>query len=241
MYADVHEYIKTCDQCQKATRDYNPKKYPLNPLPAGEFFSRLHMDILGPLKPTKEGFYYILLVVDACIGWVEGFPLASQDVDTIANTLFSQIISPYGAPHLITLDRGANFLSAIVQALCELFSITRHKTSAYHPVSNGVVNTVIAKSLRALCAEKHTAWAKHPPGILMGLRLTSNASTKCSPYLMLFGTLRQMRLPIDYSPIPKDSLPKTLKQYIEEVKENVEISKQIAKAITIESKQNKKE
>lgn len=242
MYSDIHEYIKTCDQCQKATRDYNPKKAPLNPLPTGEFFSRLHMDILGPLTTTKEGFKYILLVVDSCTGWVEGFPLASQDAETIANTLFSQIISRYGAPHSITSDRGANFLSAIVQALCELFSITRHKTSAYHPASNGrveVMNSVIAKSLRALCAEKQTDWAKHLPGILMGLRLTPNASTKCSPYFMVFG--RQMRLPIDCSLIPKDNIPKTVKQYIDEIKENIETSQQIAKVNLAESKEKQKE
>lgn len=242
MYADVQNYIKTCEQCQKATRNYNPKKAPLNPLPVGEFFSRLHMDILGPLTPTKEGYKYILMVVDACTGWVEGFPLVNQDAETIARTLFSEIICRYGAPHSITSDRGANFLSAIVQSLCELFNITRHKTSAYHPASNGrveVMNSVIGKSLRALCAEKQTDWAKHLPGILMGLRLTPNASSKFSPFFMVFG--KQMRLPIDCSLLPKDNLPKSAKEYVDEVKQNVEVSKQIANANTNEAKQKQKE
>lgn len=48
MYRDIDNHVKSCDPCQHATRDYNNKKAPLNPLPITEPFSRLHMDILGP-------------------------------------------------------------------------------------------------------------------------------------------------------------------------------------------------
>jgi hypothetical protein len=242
MYRDIENHIKSCDPCQRASRDYNQKPTPLNPLPVSEPFSRLHMDILGPLTLTPEGFKYILLVVDSCTGWIEGFPMVNQNAETVADLLFSQIICRYGAPHSIVSDQGANFLSAVVQSLCEFFNVTRHKTSAYHPACNGrveVMNSVIAKSLRAQCSTSQEKWAKHLPGILLGLRLSQNSSTNFSPYYMVFG--HQMRLPVDCSLLPKDNLSKSVKQYIEEIKEVTEISLDIAKQNTEHSKQKQKE
>ena len=37
----------------------------MNPFPIAKRFERWHIDILGPLYKTKEGFEYILLCGDA--------------------------------------------------------------------------------------------------------------------------------------------------------------------------------
>ena len=242
MYRDIEVHIKSCDPCQKATRDFNFKKAPLNPLPVAEPFARLHMDIMGPLPPTPEGYKYLLVVVDACTGWIEGFPLVTQDADSIAHILHSEIICRYGAPHSIVSDRGANFLSAIVQSLCEYYQIARHKTSAYHPACNGRVeamNSVIAKSLRTYCSETQDQWAKFLPGVLLGLRLSQNSSTKQSPFFMLFG--HQMRLPIDCSLLPKDSIPTTVREYIQHVQKTTAIATEIAKQNSTQAKSKQKD
>lgn len=88
------------------------------------------MDILGPLQPTPEGYKYILLVDDIFSRWPEAFPFKSQEAVEIAMTLYREIFTRYGAPHVLVSDRGQNFLSKIVQALCELFSVQSHHTSS---------------------------------------------------------------------------------------------------------------
>ena len=60
MWSDIQSYIKSCDACQKATRNYANHKAPLQPMPVSEPFMRVHMDILGPLTETPDGNKYIL-------------------------------------------------------------------------------------------------------------------------------------------------------------------------------------
>ena len=75
MYLDIVEYVRSCARSQKAKRDYHPSNPPMAPLPLVDRFERWHIDILGPLNKTKEGYEYILMCVDSCTIWVEGFPM----------------------------------------------------------------------------------------------------------------------------------------------------------------------
>lgn len=60
-------------------------------MPIEDRFSRIHMDILGPLTKTTEGHKYMLLVVDSFSKWPEGFPLRTKDSTEIAKVLFKEI------------------------------------------------------------------------------------------------------------------------------------------------------
>lgn len=90
------------------------------------------MDILE-LTTTSENYKYVLLVVDSFSRWCEAIPLKSQEAYVVAEALFAEVICRYGAPLILVSDRGQNFLSKLVAAMCELFDITRHHTSSYHP------------------------------------------------------------------------------------------------------------
>ena len=60
---DVKELCASCPTCQK-TKPAIITKAPLHPLPIQkEPFSRMAMDVFGPLPPTKAGNKYILVVM----------------------------------------------------------------------------------------------------------------------------------------------------------------------------------
>lgn len=154
MHQDIVDYVKSCSRCQFAKRNYNPVKPPMQPMPARERFECWQIDILTPLHKSPEGYEYILLCIDAGTHWPEAFPLKSQNAKEVANVLFENIFARYGAPSILFSDRGRNFMSKLINALCEIFDISRHHTSAYHPNTNGLVerqNSVIAQSLRVYC------------------------------------------------------------------------------------------
>ena len=65
MYANISEYVKTCEQCQLAKQPTHKHPAPLHPLPPVSTFERGHMDILGPSKITKDKYQYVLLCVDS--------------------------------------------------------------------------------------------------------------------------------------------------------------------------------
>lgn len=79
MYQNVADYIRTCDSCQHSKKSTNPHRAPLVNMPVEDTFVRLHMDILGPLTTSNEGYKYILLIVDSFSKFPEAFPLKTQD------------------------------------------------------------------------------------------------------------------------------------------------------------------
>lgn len=204
----------------------------MNPLPIAKRFERWHIDILGPLFKTKEGgFEYILLCVDAGTRWVEAFPLKSQTAVETARVLYKEIFTRYGAPKVLFSDRGRNFMSKLVNALCELFDIKQHHTSAYHPNTNGLVerqNSTVASSLRTYCSDAQEKWTEVLPGVLMGHRKSpSSHSTEYSPYYLLFG--EEMRMPFDVSIEPKDNLNRDAKDHINELIDQLKVTNEIVK------------
>ncbi|KAK3097343.1 hypothetical protein FSP39_008811 [Pinctada imbricata] len=231
MYQNVADYIRSCDACQHAKKSTNPTRAPLVNMPVEDTFSRLHMDILGPLTTSDEGYKYILLVVDSFSKFPEAFPLKTQESKEIANVLFSEIFSRYGAPRVIVSDRGQNFLSKLVTAVCEIFQVTRHYTSAYHPQTNATcerMNSTIAQCLRTYINPEQTNWPKLLPGILMALRMSpSTQSSDLSPYHLVFG--KEMNLPFDASLIPRDGLNKDAKSHVSDLMSHLKVVKDIAR------------
>ena len=59
-----------------------------------------------------------------------------QKATTVATVLYEQIFTRYGAPREFISDRGAQFMSKLVHALCNMFAVERHITSLYHPQTN---------------------------------------------------------------------------------------------------------
>lgn len=154
-------------------------------MPIEDRFSRIHMDILGPLTKTTEGHKYMLLVVDSFSKWPEGFPLRTKDSTEIAKVLFKEIFCRYGAPYTIVTDRGQNFMIKLVTAVCQIFQVTRHFTSSYHPQTNATcerMNSTIAQCLHTYVNQHQTNWHDILPGILMAIRMSpSTQSSDLAP------------------------------------------------------------
>lgn len=157
VFQQISDYVRSCDRCQRAKRDAHPLTTPLNPLPVVGVFVRLHLDSVGPLHTTSEGHQYILVCVDSFSRWVEAFPLKTQTATEIARVLHDEIFCWYGASVSIVTDRGRNFLSKLINAICEIYRVSRHKTASYSPQGNGCVerqNANIIQTLRMLIRTK---------------------------------------------------------------------------------------
>ena len=231
MYAQVDSYVRTCKQCQLSKRSHNSRPAPLHPMPVAAIFQRWHMDFLGPLKKAEGGEQYILLVVDSFSRWCEAFALKDQKATTVATILYEQIFTRYGAPRELISDRGANFMSKLVMALCKLFEVKRHHTSAYHPQTNAAcerMNSTIGQALRVYVKDDQSDWPSMLPGIMMAYRMTpAMRSTEFSPYFLVFG--REMLTPIDTEMIPPADVPNTHAQHLKQIVENLRLATTLAK------------
>ena len=191
MYQEIVDFVKSCDSCQRAKHSRHQVSTPLNPLPVVDVFERIHLDIVGPLHKTTDGFEYILVCVDSFSRWVEAFPLRTQSASEIARVLHDEIFCRYGAPLAIVTDRGQNFLSKLVNAICEIYNVTRHRTASYNPKANGSCerqNATLIQTLRMYIDKDQTNWNLFLPTVLQALRSSPNVETSgFSAYKMLFG------------------------------------------------------
>lgn len=141
IHIDVQNHIASCTLFQSCKYPVYAKKHSMQPLPIKEIFGRWHIDILV-LPRSHEGFRYLLLCVESLTRFPEAFPLMDQQVETIAEVLYRQIISCCGAPKSLLSDRGSNFLSNIVAELSKTFGIKRLHTSGFGPQTNGAAERV---------------------------------------------------------------------------------------------------
>ena len=223
MYTDVFNYAKHCHSCQESKNLVTTPLAPLHPLPVEQLFSRWHIDILGPLTTTTDGFKYVLVIIESFSKWCELIPLKSQEATDIAWALYTHIFTRYGAPTSLISDRGANFLAKVVQAFCNLFNVARYMTTPYHPQCNAQcerLNSVIQQTLRAYIDKDHDNWPRLLPAVAMTYRMTP--STRCSqfsPFYLLFG--QEMRTPFDTSLPVQPELPARSLEHYQEVVEHL--------------------
>jgi len=85
MYSSVIEYVGACDNCQRKKSSPHLRKAPLAPLPIVEPFGRVHIDHVGPLPKTPEGFRHLLVAVDSTTLWAEAFPCRTTTAEETAS------------------------------------------------------------------------------------------------------------------------------------------------------------
>ena len=175
---DIREYIEACDACQRRGR---PKATePMRPLIVGQPFSRIGIDIVGPLKRSKKGNIYIITATDYLMKWVEAKALKEATAKQVAQFLWEEIICRYGAPQEILSDRGKAFLNETIQQLCEDNHIKHRLASAYHPQTNGLVerfNKTLCEMLAKNAANNQEEWDNYLLDSLFAYRIKVHSTT----------------------------------------------------------------
>ena len=161
---------------------------------------------------------------------MEAHPLRSQEATEVAAVLYREVITRYGAPRTLISDRGQTFMSKLTAAMCELFQITRHYVSAYHPATNSGVeraNSIILQGFRMYCKDQQDDWPEILPSVMMAHRMTQcTQASQVSPFFLLFG--REMHIPIDTALLPKDNLSQNHKVLLNNVLKQLETTRKIA-------------
>jgi IS30 family transposase len=76
-------------------------------------FTHLHVDLVGPLPTSPEGFSYLFTIVDRTTRWLEAIPLRDITAADIADALVSGWVTRFSLQGIITSDRGMEFTSVV--------------------------------------------------------------------------------------------------------------------------------
>ncbi len=80
-------------------------------------FSHLHIDLVGPLPASKDGYSHLLTVVDRSTRWAEAIQLRSTPATDCADALVTGWVARFSVPVQVTSDRGRQFCSSVWDAL----------------------------------------------------------------------------------------------------------------------------
>jgi len=198
MYSDIKTHCETCDPCRGRKSPSRKIKTELIPIPVGGPFDRVAMDILGPLPITESGNKYIIIFSDYLTKYVMGAAIPDMSAKTVAKILLNEVILRHGCPAKLHSDQGRNFQSELIAELCKLCSISKTKTSAYHPRCDGLVerfNRTIATMLSMYINNLQSDWDIFLNFVLFAYNTAEQDSTKFSPFYLLYG--RKPKLPFE--------------------------------------------
>lgn len=195
MCKDIASFVRTCVECQKNKINRHTKSPLGNFGPADRRFDQIHIDIIGPLPPSR-GQRYCLTCIDRFSRWPVAIPIPDITTETIAFALINGWIASFGVPSKITSDLGRQFESQIFKELMQLLGVYHLKTTAYHPQANGMVERWHRTLKAAIKCHATNDWTFVLPFVLLGLRTTMKEDINASPAEMLFGS--QLRIPGEF-------------------------------------------
>ncbi|GFX32404.1 retrovirus-related Pol polyprotein from transposon 412 [Trichonephila clavipes] len=186
----IFEYVSTCDWSQK----FNYK----NALPAGRLIpivtnypnEIVTLALLGPYPASRpERYKFLLVITDHFTKWSDLIPLLKASVQAIANALFENYISRYGAPISLISDNGPQFISEVFEHLSHRLDIKHMKTVTYRPQANLTekVNRTLVQMIACFVEENHDNWDRFLHEFAFALRTSVNETTGKTPAELFLG------------------------------------------------------
>ena len=125
-------------------------------------------------------------------------PVPDLSVATNVDCVLTAVIAEHGCPESLISDQGGQFIGNLAKAVYEAMRIRKQGTTAYHPMSNGLVermNATVVNHLKAICMNHPSYWDCELKWCLMAYRSSVHRVTQCTPFELVHG--RDCRLPYD--------------------------------------------
>ena len=189
MQKDVEQFCKECRVCRCYKRMGDApaplRRYPDVYMP----FERVHMDIIGPMGKSDNGFKYCFVMIDVLTRYLICEPLKTKSALEVAQVFFDSIICKQGVPKTVVTDNGKEFVNSIFEEVAKLLNMTHLKTTAYHPQANGVIeraNGSVVNILRTLVQENTTIWDTMLPLTAFAYNTGYNRSIRDCPFYLMY-------------------------------------------------------
>jgi hypothetical protein len=239
------EYIESCPNCLKERAGHAGRTdREIYPAPPVDPFFRVHVDLMGPLEPSKpNGYTYIMLVIDPVTKFLSGRPIKDKKASTVAQAFQQEILDRHSFPFQVVTDRGSEFNGKFKRQLVSRGA--KHvNIRTRNPKANGQVERlmpVLKGQLRVVCDKNPTSWEKHVARVIFDYNVTYQESIKTSPFIALYG--RKPILPADhmFEPLNQPSLETNVEaspnQLVDRIQNLQHIQSQVK--VTIEDAQTK--
>ena len=224
LLAIVHQYVKSCLECESTKPKLNEPKihYPRIPLDYRPM-ARFSMDVKHMPK-SNLGYAYILVCTCESTNWIVGIPIADEQAETIADALFYKIICTYGTPKAVICDEGSAFTSNLMQVYFHTLNIKPYYISPMNHGSNRSERYI--RTLGDMICKYLTGsginWPLFVAPLCYAMNTQISLITGFTPYEMIFHTKPPDLMKFDFNP-DEDNISVTTRKYMQLMKHKAEM------------------
>lgn len=200
MSSDVHDYVVSCDSCQRNKVEQRRTAGLLRPPPVpDEPGYAINMDFVFGLPRTRRGHTGYLSMTCRLSNWLQ-VALCNDTVtaERAAELVFNEWVVHYGLPAVIISDRDPRFTGRFWRELWRLLDTQLHMSTGGHPQTDGkaenrqrTANTM----LRHYVDFEQDDWDVRLIRATHAINHTKSVSTGLTPFEVMFR--RTPRLPLD--------------------------------------------
>ena len=200
MRKEVHDYVTSCDSCQRNKVEQRRTAGLLRPPPVpNEPGYAINIDFVTGLPRSQSGHTAYMSITCRLSNMLQvGLCRDTVTAKQAAELLFDRWVIHYGLPSVIISDRDPRFMSQFWQALWKLLGTSLDMSTAGHPQTDGkaenrqrTANTM----LRHYVDFEQTDWDTKLQQAVFAINHTQSASTHLTPFEVMLG--RAPRLPLD--------------------------------------------
>lgn len=166
IYRDTFNYIATCKICQ-LTRDVNDKrKGALQSVDPGGVFEHISVDLLGPFRATREGYKFILTIIEHPTRYADAVALREITASAIVTQLLERVFLRYGVAAEVQSDNGKQFTAELNKEIVEKLHSSGCYSTTYHSQAQGLCerwNKTLTSILRSFVNNTHSNWKEFIP------------------------------------------------------------------------------
>ena len=163
----------------------------------------LHVDFTSietTLEPSQSlRVANVLVFQDNFTKHILVYVTPDQTAKTIAKFLYQGYISVFRVLARLLSDRGANFMSSVIEEMCQILGMKKLQTTPYHPQTNRLVERMhqtIMQMIGKLGEDKIADWPSHLAEIVHTYNATLSAITGYSLHFLMFR--QRPRLLVDF-------------------------------------------
>lgn len=215
----IGTWVKECHVCQ-ASKIHRHSRAPLETFTVPDKrFSHINIDIVGPL-PESCGHRYLLTIIDRNTRWPEAIPIPNITTAECVQALIGGWISRFGVPGDMSSDRGSQFTSALWTEMAKRLGVRLHRTTAFHPQANGMIER-FHRTLKAALRARLTGpnWVTELPWVLLGLRTAPKDDLGYSSAELVYG--EPLTVPGDF--IPSHTSPWSATDFLSSFRANTHL------------------
>jgi len=124
---------------------------------------------------------------------------------------------------------GKNFLSAVTKEVCNLYSIKKLNTTAYHPQTVGQVerlNSILCQTLSMFASRNQKNWDLFIPSFFLAFRTSPSESTTKSLFYLLHR--REALLQMDVSLLLATDSTSSIAEQWKHIVQQIELAQRLA-------------